>query len=48
MEQHSKWLLDFGARIKAEREKQGITQQARKLLGRSSVVFDLLYDIINT
>ena len=28
MNQHEQWLENFGARIKAEREKQGLTQQA--------------------
>lgn len=40
MKEQEKWLSDLGARIKAEREKQGLTQQS--LAGKASTKQDYI------
>ena len=40
MNNHEKWLSALGARLKAEREKQGLTQQA--LAGKASTKQDYI------
>ena len=43
MNQNNQWLLDFGARLKAEREKQSLTQQA--LAGKAYTKQDYIAQI---
>jgi len=43
MNQDNQWLLDFGARLKTEREKQGVTQQV--LAGKAHTKQDYIAQI---